>query len=411
LPHRFYRKQIIAPIKSAATHPNLQSQPQTKNPHSQIRNPKSAIRNPKSAIRNPQSQIRNPKSAIPMTPQRLAFLLSLLLSSMTFGLVYIFGSLDTEHLHWILVSAGFVVLVAVQYFILRYSLEKFIYDRIKLVYKTIHRQKLNREDKKDHPISIHGDIIGKVNREVETWASERSEEIDELKKMEVYRREFLGNVSHELKTPLFNMQGFILTLLDGGLHDPQVNQDFLQKSQKNIERMITIVEDLEVISRLETGEAIPLYSTFSVTSLVREVFEILEPKSAAKDIRLQFAAEYNDNMNVRADKEKIRTVVSNLIENSIKYGKTGGRTKVSFYDMDENYLIEISDNGVGIDEIHIPRLFERFYRVDKHRSRAQGGSGLGLAIVKHILEAHNQTINVRSASGVGSTFSFTLQKA
>jgi two-component system phosphate regulon sensor histidine kinase PhoR len=228
--------------------------------------------------------------------------------------------------------------------------------------------------------------------------------------MEVYRREFLGNVSHELKTPLFNMQGFILTLLDGGINDASVNLDYLQKSQNNIERMITIVQDLEVISRLETGEATPLLSTFSITLLVKEVFEFLEPKASERSIKLLFAAEYNDTMTVRADKEKIRTVITNLIDNSIKYGTTGGRTKVSFYNMDENYLIEISDNGVGIDEQHISRLFERFYRVDKHRSRAQGGSGLGLAIVKHIMEAHNQTVNVRSTPGIGSTFAFTLKR-
>jgi two-component system phosphate regulon sensor histidine kinase PhoR len=250
-----------------------------------------------------------------------------------------------------------------------------------------------------------------VNEEVAIWANDRKEEIDELKKMEVYRREFLGNVSHELKTPLFNLQGFVLTLMDGGIHDPKINLDFLGKSQKNIERMITIVEDLEVISRLETGEATPLLVNFSIPALVREVFEFLEPKAGERKIRLLFAADYNDNMLVRADKEKIRTVITNLVLNSIKYGIEGGRTKVSFYDMDENYLIEISDNGVGIHEKHISRLFERFYRVDKHRSRAQGGSGLGLAIVKHIIEAHNQTINVRSAPGVGSTFSFTLAKA
>jgi two-component system, OmpR family, phosphate regulon sensor histidine kinase PhoR len=198
--------------------------------------------------------------------------------------------------------------------------------------------------------------------------------------------------------------------MDGGIHDPHVNVDFLQKSQKNIERMITIVEDLEVISRLETGEATPMLANFSITALTREVMEFLEPTASENQIKLLFAAEYNDNMMVRADKEKIRTVLTNLMLNSIKYGKDGGRTKVSFYDMDENYLIEISDNGVGIEEQHISRLFERFYRVDKHRSRAQGGSGLGLAIVKHIIEAHDQTINVRSAPGVGSTFSFTLKK-
>jgi two-component system phosphate regulon sensor histidine kinase PhoR len=344
------------------------------------------------------------------TPKQLALILAILLSLMAAVIFVLFEEILINQYYWLLISGAFILLIILQYIILRYSLERFIYDRIKLVYKAIHKQKLNKDDKKGQISSIHGDIIGKVNEEVENWANDRKEEIDELKKMEVYRREFLGNVSHELKTPLFNLQGFVLTLMDGGIHDPKINLDFLEKSQKNIERMITIVEDLEVISRLETGEATPLLSNFSITMLVREVMEFLEPKASERGIKLLFAAEYNDSMIVRADKEKIRTVLTNLILNSIKYGITGGRTKISFYDMDENYLIEISDNGVGIEEQHISRLFERFYRVDKHRSRAQGGSGLGLAIVKHIIEAHNQTINVRSAPGIGSTFSFTLKK-
>jgi len=345
-----------------------------------------------------------------LTPKRLALNLAILLSVMA-GVTYmLFEVIVIRKYYWLLIIGTFFILVIIQYLILRFALERFIYDRIKLVYKAIHRQKLNKDDKRDQLTNIHGDIIGRVNEEVENWANDRKEEIDELKKMEVYRREFLGNVSHELKTPLFNLQGFVLTLMDGGIHDPKINLDFLEKSQKNIERMITIVEDLEVISRLETGEATPMLSNFSITMLVRDVMEFLEPKATERNIKLLFAAEYNDNMIVRADKEKIRTVLTNLILNSIKYGNSGGRTKISFYDMDENYLIEISDNGVGIEEKHISRLFERFYRVDKHRSRAEGGSGLGLAIVKHIIEAHDQTINVRSAPGVGSTFSFTLRK-
>jgi len=345
-----------------------------------------------------------------ITPKRLALILSALLSLFAAAMFLMFEGIETRQYLWILIPVSFIVLILVQYLILTYSLERFIYSRIKLVYKTIHKQKLSRDIKKEQVTSIHGDIIKKVNEEVENWAHDRSEEIEELKKMEVYRREFLGNVSHELKTPLFNLQGFILTLMDGGINDPEINMDYLGKSQKNIERMITIVEDLEVISRLETGEATPLLANFSITSLVREVMEFLEPKAKERKIKLLFAADYHDTMLVRADKEKIRTVITNLIDNSIKYGIQGGRTKVSFYDMDENYLVEISDNGVGIEEQHIPRLFERFYRIDKHRSRAQGGSGLGLAIVKHIIEAHDQTINVRSAPGVGSTFAFTLKK-
>jgi len=361
-------------------------------------------------MKNPESHSPSLPKMNQITPKRLAFILAVLLSMMAGALFLTFNAVMVLHYYWFIVIFSFIALIVLQYMILRTALERFIYSRIKLVYKTIHRQKLSKDDKREQIASLNGDIIHKVNEEVENWAKDRKEEIDALRRMEVYRREFLGNVSHELKTPLFNIQGFILTLLDGGLNDPEVNQVFLQKSQKNIVRMITIVEDLEVISRLETGEAVPLLTNFSITSLVREVMEFLEPKASERNIKLLFAAEYNDNMLVRADKEKIRTAVTNLIDNSIKYGIVGGRTKVSFYDMDENYLVEVSDNGVGIEEEHVPRLFERFYRIDKHRSRAQGGSGLGLAIVKHIIEAHDQTINVRSAPGIGSTFSFTLKK-
>ena len=216
---------------------------------------------------------------IEITPKQLAFILAVLLSFLASVVFLLFAGIESQPILWILIPVTFILLVIIQYMVLTYALEKFIYSRIKLVYKSIHTQKLNKDDKKNQIISIHGDIISKVNQEVSNWANDRKEEIDALKKMEVYRREFLGNVSHELKTPIFNIQGFILTLMDGGINDPNINLDFLQKSQNNIERMITIVQDLEVISRLETGEATPLVSTFSITMLVREVFELLEPKA------------------------------------------------------------------------------------------------------------------------------------
>ncbi len=303
-----------------------------------------------------------------------------------------------------------LILFTIQYFLVKYVLDRYIYDKIKLIYKSIHNLKLAKDEKRGFIATHKGDIISSVNNEVITWAQDRKQEIEELKKLETYRREFLANVSHELKTPLFNLQGFTLTLLDGGLNDPSINKDYLEKTQKNIERMITIVEDLEIISRLESGEAKPNVSRFELVSLTREVFEFLEPKATYRNISLIFGNEHYHDFLVLADKEKIREVLINLIENSIKYGRDNGRTKVSFYSMDENVLVEVSDNGIGIEEEHISRLFERFYRVDKHRSRIQGGSGLGLAIVKHIIEAHNQTVNVRSAPGIGSTFAFTLKR-
>ena len=340
----------------------------------------------------------------------LSIALSLLISVL-YNILFGFTGISTGMMYsWPVLVLGNISLITTQYFLIKYVLDRYIYDKIKLIYKSIHNLKLSKDEKRSFKATHKGDVINSVNEEVITWMSERREEIDELKKLETYRREFLANVSHELKTPLFNLQGFTLTLLDGGLNDPSINRDYLAKTQKNIERMITIVEDLEIISRLESGEAKPVITRFELITLIRDVFELLEPKATNRNISLLLNHEYYTDFPVLADKEKIREVLINLIENSIKYGKENGRTKVSLYSMDENILVEVSDNGIGIEEEHISRLFERFYRVDKHRSRNQGGSGLGLAIVKHILEAHDQTVNVRSAPGVGSTFAFTLKR-
>jgi two-component system, OmpR family, phosphate regulon sensor histidine kinase PhoR len=304
-----------------------------------------------------------------------------------------------------------MLLFVFQFFFYKYVIEHFIYDKIKLIYKTIHSLKLSHETKKELWKARKGDVIAQVEEEVVQWANEHEQEIDEMKQLEEYRRQFLANVSHELKTPLFNIQGFTLSLLDGGLDDPSINRRYLEKTGNNIDRMITIVEDLEVISRLESGEIRPVFSRFNIITLVYEVYEFLETKARQRSIRFILNNDPEATFMVNADKERIRQVLVNMVDNSIKYGKEGGRTKISLYDMDENVLIEISDDGIGIEEEHISRLFERFYRADKHRSRSAGGSGLGLAIVKHIIEAHEQTVNVRSAPGVGSTFSFTLKKA
>jgi two-component system, OmpR family, phosphate regulon sensor histidine kinase PhoR len=316
-----------------------------------------------------------------------------------------------KHIDWLFLFISSLSTFLISYFVFSFIIRRFIYDKIKLVYKAIHTLKIPKKEKiKD--IDLHEDIISKVNKDVADWAEEHKREIEDLKRLETYRKEFLGNVSHELKTPIFNIQGYILTLLDGAMDDPAVKKDYLEKTEKNIDRMIHVIQDLEIISSLETGELKLDHTNFEIVSLTREIFEFLEAKANRKNIKLCF----HDNIDsdtrvlVSADKEKIRQVMINLIENSINYGNENGRTKVSFYDMDENILVEVSDNGIGIEEKFIPRLFERFYRVDKSRSRNQGGSGLGLAIVKHIIESHKQTINVRSTPGVGSTFSFTLKK-
>ena len=313
--------------------------------------------------------------------------------------------------NWLLLSLSSVAVATATFLSFATILKMYINDRIKLVYKTIHNLKRTKEEKNIRA-NLSDDLIQEANEEVMEWANRRKDEIDELHKMETYRREFLGNVSHELKTPIFNIQGYILTLLDGAMEDQTVNRDYLLKTEKNIERMINIVRDLEIISQLESGAIKPEFSRFDIISLSREIFEMMEIKARQKQISLVFheGITRDSQLLVWADKERIKQVLINLVENSIKYGIEGGRTKLSYYDMFDNVLIEVSDNGIGIEAQHLPRLFERFYRVDKSRSRNMGGSGLGLSIVKHILESHQQTINVRSAPDVGTTFSFTLRK-
>lgn len=254
-------------------------------------------------------------------------------------------------------------------------------------------------------------LIHKVNQEVLSLASNQTREIDRLKEMEKYRKEYLGNVSHELKTPIFNIQGYVLTLLDGGLEDPNINRKYLERTEKSINRLISIIEDLETISRHEAGELKLEREEFNIVQLVEEVFEAQEIRAKKREIKLVFDKKYKKPILVYADKMRIFQVLANLITNSIYYGKSDGRTKVSFTEDRSKVYVEVNDNGIGIAESDISRVFERFYRVDKSRSREQGGTGLGLAIVKHILEAHNETIRVKSRLGKGTSFIFTLAKA
>jgi two-component system, OmpR family, phosphate regulon sensor histidine kinase PhoR len=303
-----------------------------------------------------------------------------------------------------------ILLFIFTFFLARFFLEKFIFGKIKVIYKIIQSSKLTRPEKKAFRSALGEDMIIEVGNDVKDWAESKKTEIEQLREAEGYRREFLANVSHELKTPISNIQGYIATLLGGGLEDPDINRDFLMKSEKNIDRLIELIEDLDIISSLESGEVRLEKSRFDLQALAKDVFDFLEDNAKAANIKFIFGNDENTPVWVYADRDRIRQVLVNLLDNSVKYGRKDGRTKISFYDMDENYLVEISDNGIGIEKEHIPRLFERFYRVDKHRSRTEGGTGLGLAIVKHIIEAHEQTVNVRSSPRIGSTFSFTLKK-
>ncbi len=295
------------------------------------------------------------------------------------------------------------------YFVVYYTLSEFIYEKINPIYKTIHNYNLGRRDFRKAMETK--DQISVVQKDVSHWALDQSKEIDQLKQLEKYRREFLGNVSHELKTPIFNIQGYILTLLDGGLEDASINRQYLERTEKSINRLISIVEDLESISGLEAGELKLLYESFNIVTLVEDVYEMQEMLAHRYGVKLQFEKGHEKTIWVNADRKRIIEAINNLIVNAIKYSKPGGTITVSFVDIGDQILIEITDTGIGIAEKDLPRIFERFYRVDKSRSRDQGGTGLGLSIVKHIIEAHQQTIRVQSKLGEGSIFSLTLEKA
>ncbi len=286
----------------------------------------------------------------------------------------------------------------------------YINRRLTIIYKNIHQFK-GRRSKQPSEFKPNEDAIDLVAHEVAQWAEEQENERNTKEIMEQYRREFLGNVSHELKTPIFSMQGLLHTLLDGGLDDPNINRDYVIRAARNADRLQTIVEDLESISRMESGVWTLDMSKFKIYDLLKEIKDELQPLADRKGIKITFKDSSYIYAMVQADHEHIRQVLVNLIDNSIKYGKEKGVTKLGIHDNGPSYLIEVSDNGGGIDAIHLKRVFDRFYRIDKSRSREQGGSGLGLAIVKHIIEAHNQTVNVRSTVGQGSVFSFTLAKA
>ncbi|WP_081210580.1 sensor histidine kinase [Salegentibacter sediminis] len=293
------------------------------------------------------------------------------------------------------------------FFIIQYRVEHFIYKRIKKIYDNVSLL----DSTTLSPSQVTTDMAS-LTREVERFAEYNKLEIETLKVREAYRKEFMGNVSHELKTPLFTVQGYILTLLDGAIKDKAVRKKYLQRANKGVERLIYIVKDLDMITKLEAGELHLNLEDFNIVELVQNSFDLLEMKAAKKNITLTFDMPYDRPILVRADRDRIQQVVSNLIVNSIKYGKKGGTTEVSIENLIKNkVIVRITDNGEGIEKDNIPRLFERFYRVDKSGSRKEGGSGLGLSIVKHIIEAHNEKIYVESVFGVGSEFSFTLEKS
>ena len=311
-------------------------------------------------------------------------------------------------LYYLLIS--FATSFVTSFVVFYYLLEKYIYSKIKLIYKLIHNLKLGKDLKDALSEYKSSDPINDVENEVMEWAGAKKQEIELLKKQEQFRREFLANVSHEFKTPLFAVQGYIAAVEDCLTDDPEMAKKFIKKAEKNVERLSYLINDLDSISKLETGEIPINFEKFDFVVLAKEVMDSLEDMATRNKITLSFKEKYTAATPVYADREKIRQVMMNLLQNSIKYGNDGGATAIKIFELHDQFLIEVTDNGIGIEEKHLIRLFERFYRIDSHRSRQEGGTGLGLAIVKHILEAQQQTISVRSTPNIGTTLAFTLQK-
>jgi two-component system phosphate regulon sensor histidine kinase PhoR len=315
-------------------------------------------------------------------------------------LLWLFFSLS-----WLFLLLFAIAIYLFSFFVIQYRVERFIYKKVKKIYDDV--SLLDSAELRTQSITTD---MATLTKEVKKFATDKKLEIENLKVKEEYRREFMGNVSHELKTPLFTVQGYISTLVDG-VKDKDQRKKYLERAEKGVERLIYIVEDLDMISKLEMGDLNLSFTTFDIVELIQNVFDLLEMNADKKNIILMFDQKYNKPIYVTADQEKIQQVLTNLIMNSIKYGKQNGTTEVSIEDIVKNKIIvRVKDNGEGIEKQHIPRLFERFFRVDKSGARSEGGSGLGLSIVKHIIEGHNEKIYIESEFGKGSEFSFTLEK-
>jgi len=341
-----------------------------------------------------------------LKPSQLLFLgsLGVFFVTLVVLLILLFLGIDIpfDALVFVPISAGLASFAIFYIFI-----KEFINERLKLLYRSIRKGKITKDN--EFRFNFNDDPISVAEVETKKWTEAKQNEISRLKDQEEFRREFLGNLAHELKTPIFSIQGYLLTLLEGGLEDDKVNTMFLERASKATDRMVSLIEDLDQITKLEVEGLHIEQKSFVLNDLVLEIFEALEMAAGEKDITLRFDKSY-DPLYAYADRAKIAQVFTNLLSNSVSYGNEGGQTLVRFYALDDIITIEVSDNGPGISDANITRLFERFYRVEKSRNRNDGGSGLGLSIAKHIIEAHGHSISVRSTEGVGSTFIFTLDK-
>jgi len=339
-----------------------------------------------------------------LTPKQLSAFTALVISaSVALGLYLLTSS-------WKYGLGSLLLVFAGSYLLIQFTLEKFINRKIKLIYKFIHQTKATRKEEVYFKYILPKKSIDEVREDVERWGNKQMEEIELLRKNEAFRKEFLQNLSHEFKTPIFAIQGYIDTLLNGAMDDVKVRVRFLENTERNVERLVNLVNDLDEISKLERGEQLLLKQNFIIQDLIREVFESLSINMQDKNIRTGIKKGCEYPILVFADKEKIRMVLLNLVENASKYGKINGSITASMYNTDgKHVLVEITDDGIGIEGEHLTRIFERFYRTDSARSRDKGGTGLGLAICKHIIEAHGQAIHVRSTPDVGTSIGFTLE--
>jgi len=339
-----------------------------------------------------------------LSPNQLSLLTALILSvPISLLLWYVEKS-------WWIAGICFAVIFFGSYLLILFVLEKFIYRKIKLIYKFIYQTKASKKEEVYYKYILPKKSIDEVREDVEAWGEENKQEIELLRQNEQFRKEFLQNLSHEFKTPVFAIQGYVETLLQGALENPEINKRFLEKTSKNVERLVNLINDLDEISKLERGELVIYKQNFIIQELIRETFESLSLKAEQRKIKFSIKKGCETPLTVFADKEKIRQVTTNLLENSIKYGKENGNITASMYKTDgKHILVEISDDGIGISEKHLSRIFERFYRTEEGRSRDITGSGLGLAICKHIIEAHGQTIHVRSTENIGTSIGFTLE--
>ena len=315
----------------------------------------------------------------------------------------------THVVWWITLLGGIGTFALVSLFAL-WVMYKYVAYKLKPIYSIVFSRNVRTHEILDELKDKH---VEEMSQELTSWADDNDREISRLKETEKFRKQYLGNVAHELKTPIFNIQGYISTLLDGGLEDDMINRQYLERTEKSINRLINIINDLDTISRLESDMNQMKPQEFDIAALAKEIADQSEMEAQRKEVKLvvRGAEHLPSQFRVVADKHFIGQVLINLIINSIRYGKKGGETIVRFRDMMDKILVEVEDNGLGIAKEDTQRVFERFYRTDKGRSREQGGTGLGLAIVKHIIEAHGERVSVRSELGKGSTFAFTLKKA